>query len=113
MNYLNNVGKGKKILEPVVFQGGVSKNEGVLKYFRDVLGMNVTVDPNSHLMGALGIAILSRKHSDGREYNLDIKDIEFKTVGNECNGCSNNCEILRIFKDKKLVDTWGSMCGKF
>ena len=113
LNYLNNVGKGKKILEPVVFQGGVSKNEGVLKYFRDVLGMNVTVDPNSHLMGALGIAILSRKHSDGREYNLDIKDIEFKTVGNECNGCSNNCEILRIFKDKKLVDTWGSMCGKF
>ena len=77
LNYLNNVGKGKKILEPVVFQGGVSKNEGVLKYFRDVLGMNVTVDPNSHLMGALGIAILSRKHSDGREYNLDIKDIEF------------------------------------
>ena len=27
LNYLNNVGKGKKILEPVVFQGGVSKNE--------------------------------------------------------------------------------------
>jgi len=113
LNYLNNVGKGKKILEPVVFQGGVSKNEGVLKYFRDVLGCEVSVDPNSHLMGALGIAILSRKHSDGREYNLDIKEIEFKTVGNECGGCSNNCEILRIYKDKRLVDTWGSMCGKF
>lgn len=113
LNYLNNVGKGKKILEPIVFQGGVSKNEGVLNYFREVLGMNVTVDPNSHLMGALGIAILSRKNSDGRVYDLDIKDIEFKTIGNECNGCSNNCEILRIFKDKKLVDTWGSMCGKY
>lgn len=25
-NYLNNVGKGKKIVAPVVFQGGVSKN---------------------------------------------------------------------------------------
>ena len=113
LNYLNNVGKGKKILEPVVFQGGVSKNVGVLKYFREVLGMDVTVDPNSHLMGALGIAILSRKNSDGRVYDLNIKDLEFKTVGNECNGCSNNCEILRIFKDKELVDTWGSMCGKF
>lgn len=113
LNYLNNVGKGKKIIEPVVFQGGVSKNEGVLKYFRDVLGCDVTVDKNSHLMGALGIAILSRKHSDGREYDLDIRDIEFKTKGSECNGCSNNCEILRIYKDKRLVDTWGSMCGKF
>ena len=113
LNYLNNVGKGKKIVEPVVFQGGVSKNLGVLKYFRDVLGCDVTVDKNSHLMGALGIAILSRKNSDGREYDLNIKDIEFKTVGSECSGCSNNCEILRIFKDKKLIDTWGSMCGKF
>jgi len=113
LNYLNNVGKGKKILEPVVFQGGVSKNEGVLKYFREILGMDVSVDPNSHLMGALGIAILSRKNSDGRVYDLNINDIEFKTVGSECSGCSNNCEILRIFKDKKIVDTWGSMCGKF
>lgn len=113
LNYLNNVGKGKKILEPVVFQGGVSKNVGVLKYFREVLGCDVTVDKNSHLMGALGIAILSRKHSDGHQYCLDIKDIEFKTVGSECSGCSNNCEILRIYKDKKLVDSWGSMCGKF
>lgn len=37
LNYLNNVGKGKKIEEPIVFQGGVSKNEGVLKYFKEVL----------------------------------------------------------------------------
>lgn len=113
LNYLNNVGKGKKIVEPVVFQGGVSKNEGVLKYFRELLGMDVTVDPNSHLMGALGIAILSHKNSNGKIYDLNIKDLEFKTVGSECSGCSNNCEILRIFKDKELVDTWGSMCGKF
>lgn len=113
LNYLNNVGKGKKIREPIVFQGGVSKNEGVLKYFRDVLGCDVTVDPNSHLMGALGIAILSHKNSNGRVYDLNIKDVEFKTRGSECGGCSNNCEILRIYKDKKLVDTWGSMCGKF
>lgn len=28
-NYLNNVGKGKKIVSPIVFQGGVSMNKGV------------------------------------------------------------------------------------
>ena len=113
LNYLNNVGKGKKIREPVVFQGGVSKNIGVLKYFKDILGCEVSVDPNSHLMGALGIAILSRKGSDNKVYDLNIKDMEFKTVGSECSGCSNNCEILKIYKDSELVDTWGSMCGKF
>ena len=110
----------KNIIVAVSDNWAIGKDGGIpwhisedLKYFRDVLGCDVTVDKNSHLMGALGIAILSRKHSDGREYNLDIKDVEFKTVGSECGGCSNNCEILRIFKDKKIVDTWGSMCGKF
>ena len=33
LNYLNNVGKGKKIVGPIIFQGGVSKNKGVVKYF--------------------------------------------------------------------------------
>ena len=37
-NYLNNVAKGKKILPPVVFQGGVSKNQGVVKMFEEVPG---------------------------------------------------------------------------
>ena len=40
-NYLNNVAKGKKIQGPVVFQGGVSKNEGVVKAFEDALGLPV------------------------------------------------------------------------
>ena len=53
-NYLNNVGKGKKIVAPVVFQGGVSKNAGVVRAFEDMLGMDVLVDPDGHLMGAFG-----------------------------------------------------------
>ena len=59
-NYLNNVGKGKKIISPVVFQGGVSKNKGVVKAFENAIGEKVLVDENSHLMGALGVAILAQ-----------------------------------------------------
>ena len=113
LNYLNNVGKGKKIMSPVIFQGGVSKNEGVVKYFKEVLGCDVIVDKNSHLMGAIGIAILASKQKNDKVYNLEINDIKFVTRANECNGCSNNCELLRIFKNDKLIDTWGSKCGKF
>ena len=32
-NYLNNVARGKKIKSPIVFQGGVSKNKGVIRSF--------------------------------------------------------------------------------
>ena len=42
-----------------------------------------------------------------------MKDIAFETKGYECKGCSNHCELLKIYKDGNLIDTWGSRCGKF
>ncbi len=111
-NYLNNVGKGKKIISPIVFQGGVSKNKGVLKYFKEILKEDIIVDSNSHLMGALGIAILSKKNKTNKIYDLNIREIKFETKGLECNLCSNNCEILKIYKNNELVDAWGSRCGR-
>lgn len=112
LNYLNNVGKGKKIKEPIVFQGGVSKNKGVVKYFNEILNTNVIVDCNSHLMGAIGAAILSSKDNSNKEYNLNMNDIKFETKGFECKGCSNNCEIVKIFKNEKLIDVFGNRCEK-
>lgn len=112
INYLNNVGKGKKIKGPIVFQGGVSKNKGVLKYFKDILNEDVIVDDDSHLMGALGIAILSKKYKTNKTYNLDINNISFETIGSECKGCANNCEVLKIYKDKVLIDSFGNKCPK-
>lgn len=112
LNYLNNVGKGKKIVEPIVFQGGVSKNKGVVKYFNEILNTNVIVDDNSHLMGAIGVAILSARENSNKDFFLNINDIKFETRGYECKGCSNNCEIVRIFKNEKLIDAFGNRCDK-
>lgn len=112
LNYLNNVGKGKKINGPIVFQGGVSKNKGVVKYFNEVLNTNVIVDDNSHLMGAIGVAILSARDNSNKEFSLNVNDIKFETKGFECKGCSNNCEIVRIFKNDKLIDAFGNRCDK-
>ena len=112
LNYLNNVAKGRTIKPPIVFQGGVSKNKGVVKYFKEVLGEDIIVDKNGHLMGALGVAILAHKNSLNKTYNLDIKELKFETSGFECKGCPNNCEILKIIKNNKVIDTWGSRCGK-
>ena len=113
LNYLNNVGKGKKIIPPIIFQGGVSKNEGVVKYFKEILKEDIIVDQNSHLMGAIGIAILARKHKIGKTYSLEFNDITFDTKALECQGCSNNCELLKIYKNNQLIDSWGSKCGKY
>lgn len=110
-NYLNNVGKGKKIKPPIVFQGGVSKNVGVVKAFKDVTGYDIIVFDNSHLMGAFGAAIIS-KREENIEFSFDIEDIVYETRGSECKGCANNCEIIRVLRDNKVIDAWGNRCPK-
>ena len=113
LNYLNNVGKGKKIISPIIFQGGVSKNKGVVKYFKEILKEDIIVDENSHLMGAIGIAILAKKNKTGNTYSLEMKNLKFQTKAIECHRCSNSCELLKIYRNNELVDSWGSKCGKY
>ena len=111
-NYLNNVGKGKKIKSPIVFQGGVSKNIGVIKAFEEATGEKIIVDSNSHLMGALGVAILAKKNKKESDFSFDIEEINFETKGINCHRCSNNCEIICVSKDNKIIDAWGNRCEK-
>ena len=111
LNYLNNVGKGKKIASPIIFQGGVSKNIGVVKAFEKILNEKIITDENGHLMGALGVAILSKKEPE-INFSFDIVEEDFETSSINCSGCPNNCEIIRIKKDDKLLDSWGNRCEK-
>lgn len=109
-NYLNNVAKGKKIETPIVFQGGVSKNIGVVKAFEKELNEDIIVDDFGHLMGAYGIAILSKKSTKKGNFSFKISNIKFETKGIECNKCPNNCEIIKVYKDDFLIDSWGNRC---
>lgn len=109
-NYLNNVAKGKKIMTPVIFQGGVSKNIGVKKAFEDELKCDIITDPNGHLMGALGIAILSKKEPIKTNFSFSIIDNNFETKEITCNKCSNHCEIICVSKNKNIIDAWGNRC---
>ncbi len=109
-NYLNNVGKGKRIQSPVVFQGGVSKNIGVVEAFKKALGCDIMVDPNGHLMGALGIAILARRMAGRRPFDFSVKDKTFQTREVNCGKCPNHCEIVCIYRDGTLIDAWGNRC---
>lgn len=110
LNYLNNVGKGKSVEPPIVFQGGVSKNVGVVRAFQQITGHEIIVDPLGHQMGAIGVAILARRKHQDSSFSFGVKDIEFKTVGIECGGCPNNCEIVCVLKEQQFLDAWGNRC---
>ncbi len=112
LNYLNNVAKGKKIEPPVVFQGGVSKNIGVVKAFESETGYDIIVDKNGHLAGAYGVALLAKRSGVIRPFDFGITDVDFKITGKSCGKCANNCEVICVYKEGSLVDSWGNRCER-
>ena len=120
-NYMNNVGKGKDLEEPIVFQGGVSYNQGIIEAFERHLGCKVIVPKFNVLMGALGMAILVRdyyiEHEHETEFRgLEVAEIEFTTSAFNCGDCPNNCEIVQVKMPEygnKVIARWGSRCGKW
>ncbi len=119
-NYLNNVGKGKDIRPPIMFQGGVAANKGIIKAFEDHLGEKVAVPEHYLLMGAIGAAILAKEHYNehaGYKTNFrgfDVSDIEFRTSAFNCGRCPNNCEIVQVkMPSGDVVARWGSRCGRW
>ena len=111
-NYLNNVGKGKKIQSPVVFQGGVSKNSGVVRAFEQELNCPIIVDENGHLMGAIGAAILAMNSPARDEFDFSVENTNFTTREITCGKCPNNCEIVCVYKENEMIDAWGNRCER-
>ena len=67
-NFITNLGKGKSFPRPIVFQGGVAANPGVVKAFEDLLdlGPGALIIPEHFLiMGALGSALIACTESSG------------------------------------------------
>jgi len=114
-NYLNNVGKGKKISSPVVFQGGVAANQGVREAFKKELDCEIIVPKYFDVMGAIGSALLvlenKVKETNFKGYNL--ANVELTSSSFMCGDCANQCEIVVIEQEKEVIARWGSRCGKW
>ena len=57
-NFKGSISRGRKILEPVSFQGGVAANKGMIRAFSEVFDLTgLFVPPDFALMGAHGAAL--------------------------------------------------------
>ncbi|AQS58563.1 acyl-CoA dehydratase activase [Desulforamulus ferrireducens] len=116
-NYLNNVGKGKEIRGPVVFQGGVAANVGMRKAFEKALGLPVQVPKYYNVMGAVGAALLAKetvsKGIPTRFKGFGVADVEYKAGTFECDGCPNLCEVIEMTEAGQVIARWGDRCGKW
>ncbi|NVM20435.1 MAG: hypothetical protein HWN68_01470 [Desulfobacterales bacterium] len=62
-NFITNLAKGKPFSEPIVFQGGVAANPGVVKAFEDLLGLgpgSLVIPEHFLVTGAIGSALTAR-----------------------------------------------------
>jgi len=112
-NYIANVAKGKDIRPPIVFQGGVSENEGIKRAFEEELGHEIIIPKYNKVMGAFGIASLTKSAKGASFRGLDISTRDIKVTSFECRNCPNRCEIIEARIDDKLVSRWGDRCGRW
>jgi predicted CoA-substrate-specific enzyme activase len=114
-NYLNNVARGKDILPPVVFQGGVAANKGIRQALERELGLEIVIPPYFDLMGAIGAAKLARRTgiSETSFKGLDVAHLNFFTRSFECDGCGNTCDVMELMAEGEIVACWGDTCGRY
>mgnify|MGYP006299279025 CR=1 FL=1 len=117
-NYLNNVGKGKDIQKPIVFQGGVAANTGIKNAFEKELETDVFVPEHHDVMGSIGAAMLGyetmKKRNEQSSFKgFDISDFDFRAQSFECEGCPNRCEIINIYQNDQLIARWGANCSRW
>ncbi len=117
-NYINNLGRGKTLEPPFVFQGGVAANVGIKAAFEKEIGHPVIIPKGFNVMGAIGAAILAKDHvkqnnTQTRFRGFEAADLNFEPTSFDCNGCTNNCEVIRVSIDGNVVAMWGDRCGKW
>jgi predicted CoA-substrate-specific enzyme activase len=71
-NFKSTIACGRSIAPPVSFHGGVAANKGVVRAFREVLGLaELFVPPDHALMGALGAAMKAKDEHSGAPFRLE------------------------------------------
>jgi predicted CoA-substrate-specific enzyme activase len=114
-NYLNNVGLGKDIQPPIVFQGGVAFNRGMVRAFQEELGPELIVPPHHEVMGAIGAALLVHEEMKSHKQSTSFKgfkvtEIDYRISSFECRECPTICEIAQLSMGGQVLAQWGARC---
>jgi predicted CoA-substrate-specific enzyme activase len=111
-NYLSDVGSGKNIQPPIIFQGGVAFNQGIIRALREELKTDITVSQHHAVMGAIGAALLAHETASrtSRFRGFDISEAVYDTASFECRSCPTGCEIIKLSQRGDVVAAWGGQC---
>lgn len=117
-NFLSNLAKGKELKPPYIFQGGVAANQGICKAFEAILGSKLLIPEHYDVMGAVGIALLVKEELTTEKRPTNFKGLhllkEHIVTGSfDCDGCANQCEVVELRQNGRLIACLGDKCGKW
>jgi predicted CoA-substrate-specific enzyme activase len=117
-NYMNNLVRNRVLEGKYIFQGGVAANIGIKSAFEEEIEAEVIVPEHHDVMGAIGIAMLAKRDikRNGEKTNFrgfDLTEEEFETTSFECDDCANNCEVIKVIADGRVIAVTGDRCGKW
>ena len=105
----------------IVVQGGTFYNDAVLRAFELIVGKNVVRPDIAGLMGAYGMALLSKEQYESNmdmEYTStilkenELDSLEIKVTHTRCNGCENHCKLTINKFSNGQVHVSGNRCEK-
>ncbi|MCE1247927.1 MAG: acyl-CoA dehydratase activase [Firmicutes bacterium] len=85
-NFVSSIARGKKISTPVAFHGGVASNAGMIRAFKEVLGIpddQLKIHEYHKEMGAIGAAIIARNKMGEKVYEPEkLRSYLGRNLGN-------------------------------
>lgn len=119
-NYLNRVvGSRYRSRSRIFFQGATARNPALVAAFERLLDVEMVVSPYCHVMGAYGVALLTRKmmarpgHPATRFRGLDLNRHSITLSREICELCQNHCAItFANLEGRSERPSWGYMCGR-
>ncbi|HEY6868029.1 MAG TPA: acyl-CoA dehydratase activase-related protein, partial [Candidatus Eisenbacteria bacterium] len=116
-NYLLKVvGNRHRSRTRIFFQGATARNPALVAAFEKLLDVEMVVSPYCHVMGAWGVALLTR-HMLGRAATrfrgLDLDHRAVRLRKSRCDLCHNNCTITHAaIEGVDEEPSWGYLCGR-
>lgn len=112
-NYLN-MSNGKNLESPFIYQGATAKNKAIVRAFEERLNGEVIVPEYCDIMGAIGIALMTKreglKGTSFRGFEISEKDYGIRTI--TAKGCDNHCEITMLYDGDKYIGAMGNRCER-
>ena len=105
----------KTLGENIVVQGGTFYGDAILRAFEKLSEREVTRPEIAGLMGAMGMALISKDRSTGTSKLAalnDLEDFSYEQKSARCGRCTNNCAlIINVFSDGRKYIT-GNRCER-